>query len=98
LAGKKWRMAEEQRVIGQPAMKRRADDRRLGCQNYCTCQRRPRQQQIFLLHGWGTIRLRLLKIGALVRTSVRRIKLGMPSAFPYQSEYHTALTAAARVA
>jgi len=46
----------------------------------------------------GTIRLRLLKIGALVRTSVRRIKLAMPSAFPYQAEYraaHAALTATA---
>jgi hypothetical protein len=45
----------------------------------------------------GTIRLRLLKIGALVRTSVRRIKLAMPSAFPYQAEYraaHAALTIA----
>jgi hypothetical protein len=30
----------------------------------------------------GTIRLKLLKIGALVRISVRRIKLAMPSAFP----------------
>jgi hypothetical protein len=42
------------------------------------------------------IRLKLLKIGALVRTSVRRIKLAMPSAFPYQAEYraaHAALTA-----
>ena len=47
----------------------------------------------------GTIRLKLLKIGALVRTSVRRIKLAMPSAFPYQAEYraaHAALVAAAR--
>ena len=46
----------------------------------------------------GTIRLKLLKIGALVRTSVRRIKLAMPSAFPYRAEYraaHAALTAAA---
>jgi hypothetical protein len=45
----------------------------------------------------GTIRLKLLKIGALVRTSVRRIKLAMPSAFPYQAEYraaHCALAAA----
>lgn len=43
----------------------------------------------------GTIRLKLLKIGALVRTSVRRIKLAMPSAFPYRTEYraaHAALT------
>ena len=36
----------------------------------------------------GTIRLKLLKIGALVRTSVRRIKLAMPTAFSYQAEYH----------
>ena len=45
----------------------------------------------------ATIRLKLLKIGALVRTSVRRIKLAMPSAFPYQAEYqaaHAALAAA----
>ena len=38
----------------------------------------------------GTIRLKLLKIGALVRTSVRRIKLAMPSAFPYRAEYRAA--------
>jgi len=46
----------------------------------------------------GTIRLKLLKIGALVRTSVRRIRLAMPAAFPYQAEYraaHAALNAAA---
>jgi hypothetical protein len=46
----------------------------------------------------GTIRLKLLKIGALVRASVRRIKLAMPTAFPYQAEYraaHAALSAAA---
>jgi hypothetical protein len=46
----------------------------------------------------GTIRLKLLKIGALVCTSVRRIKLAMPSAFPHQTEYraaYAALTAAA---
>src|SRR6201994_405122 len=47
----------------------------------------------------GTIRLKLLKIGALVRTSVRRIKLAMPSAFAYQAEYraaHAALIASRR--
>jgi hypothetical protein len=43
----------------------------------------------------GTIRLKLLKIGALVRASVRRIKLAMPSAFPYQAEYHAAHAALA---
>lgn len=45
----------------------------------------------------ATIRLKLLKIGALVRTSVRRIKLAMPSAVSYQAEYraaHAALTGA----
>jgi len=35
----------------------------------------------------GTIRLRLLKIGALVRISCRRVKLAMASAFPCQAEY-----------
>ena len=46
----------------------------------------------------GTIRLKLFKIGALVRVSVRRIKIAMASAFPYQSEFaiaHSRLTAAA---
>jgi hypothetical protein len=47
----------------------------------------------------GTIRLKLLKIGATVRTSVRRVKLGMSSAHPYQTEFRAAfdaLNAAAR--
>jgi DDE family transposase len=35
----------------------------------------------------GTIRLKLLKIGALVRISVRRIKLAMTSACPWQDEF-----------
>ena len=35
----------------------------------------------------GTIRLRLLKIGALVRISVRRIKLAMASSYPWQNEF-----------
>jgi hypothetical protein len=35
----------------------------------------------------GTIRLRLLKIGALVRINVRRIKLAMASAYPWQDEF-----------
>ncbi len=35
----------------------------------------------------GTIRLKLLKIGAQV---VRRIKVAMASACPYQAEYHLA--------
>ena len=47
----------------------------------------------------GTIRLKLLKIGALVRVSVRRIMIAMASACPYQNEFalaHLRLTAAAR--
>jgi hypothetical protein len=35
----------------------------------------------------GTIRLKLLKIGALVRTSVRRIKIAMASAYPWKREW-----------
>ena len=46
----------------------------------------------------GTLRLALLKIGAQVRRSVRRIKLAMASAHPLQVEFalaHARLTAAA---
>ena len=35
----------------------------------------------------GTIRLKLLKLGALVRISVRRIKVAMASACPWQNEF-----------
>jgi hypothetical protein len=38
----------------------------------------------------GTIRLKLLKLGALVRVSVRRIKVAMASACPYQQEFGVA--------
>ncbi|MCC6172536.1 MAG: transposase [Gammaproteobacteria bacterium] len=47
----------------------------------------------------NTIRLRLLKIGAVVTISVRRMKLAMSSACPNQAEYIAAfhaLSAAAR--
>jgi hypothetical protein len=44
----------------------------------------------FAVATCGTIRLKLLKIGAQVRTSVRRIKIAMASACPYQTEYHLA--------
>ena len=46
----------------------------------------------------GTLRLALLRIGAQVRRSVRRIKVAMASAHPYQDEFalaHARLTAAA---
>ncbi len=35
----------------------------------------------------GTIRLKLLKIGALVRVTVRRIKIALASACPYAHEF-----------
>ena len=46
----------------------------------------------------GRIRLALMKIAALVRISVRRVKFAMPSAFPHQAEFraaHARLSAAA---
>ena len=46
----------------------------------------------------GTLRLALLKIGALVRRSVRRITLAMASGHPFQNEFalaHARITAAA---
>ena len=44
----------------------------------------------------GTLRLTLLRIGAQVRGSVRRIKVAMASGHPYQDEFalaHARLTA-----
>src|SRR5664279_2347205 len=41
----------------------------------------------------GTIRLKLFKIGAQVRISVRRIKFSMASAFPYTDVFRAASTA-----
>jgi hypothetical protein len=38
----------------------------------------------------GTIRRKLLKIGALVRISVRRVRIAMASACPYQQDYRSA--------
>ena len=38
----------------------------------------------------GTIRLRLLKVGALVTTSVRRVKVAMASAHPWRDEWELA--------
>jgi Transposase DDE domain group 1 len=53
----------------------------------------------FATASCGTIRLALLKIGALVTVSVRRIKFAMASGYPYQNDFrqaHALLTAAAR--
>jgi DDE family transposase len=56
------------------------------------------QHTQFVQATCGTIRLKLLKIGALVRISVRRIKIAMASACPHQNEFalaHSRLAAAA---
>lgn len=48
----------------------------------------------------GTLRLALMKIGAQVRRSIRRIKIAMASAHPHQAEFalaHARLTAAAAI-
>jgi len=64
----------------------------------CALRRIALQHTQFAKATCGTIRLKLLKIGALVRTSVRRIKFSMASGCPYQHEFavaHARLTNAA---
>ena len=39
----------------------------------------------------GTIRLRLLKLGAVVKVSVRRVMISMSSAFPLQDLFQDVL-------
>ena len=46
----------------------------------------------------GTIRLKLLKIGALVRISVRRVSVAMASACPWQDAFAHAYAALRRAA
>lgn len=44
----------------------------------------------------GTIRLKLLKIGAWIRVSVRRVRIAMASGCPYQAAFshaHAAIAA-----
>jgi DDE family transposase len=53
----------------------------------CALRRLALQQTQFAKATCGTIRLKLLKIGALVRTSVRRITFAMASGYPYQREF-----------
>ena len=50
--------------------------------------RRPALQHTqFAKATCGTIRLKLLKIGGLVRTSVRRVKFAMASGYPYRRDF-----------
>ena len=53
----------------------------------CTLRRIGLAHTQFAQATCGTIRLRLLKIGALVRVTCRRVKIAMASAFPCQPEY-----------
>jgi hypothetical protein len=66
----------------------------------CALRRLALQHTQFAKATCGTIRLKLLKIGALVRTSLRRIKFAMASGYPYQRDFALAhaqlINAAAR--
>ena len=53
----------------------------------CALRRLALLQTQFAKATCGTIRLRLLKIGALVRTSGRRIAFAMASGYPYQRDF-----------
>jgi hypothetical protein len=64
----------------------------------CALRRIGLQHTQFAKATCGTIRLRLLKIGALVRTSVRRVKFAMASSWPYQQEFRQAYRALAGAA
>jgi hypothetical protein len=64
----------------------------------CALRRIALQHTQFAKATCGTIRLKLLKIGALVRSSVRRISFAMASGYPYQRDFalaHAQLTSAA---
>jgi DDE family transposase len=56
----------------------------------CAVRRIGLQHTQFAAATCGAIRLKLLKIGALVRVSVRRIRVAMASAFPWQPEFAAA--------
>jgi hypothetical protein len=57
----------------------------------CALRRVGLKQTKFARATCGTIRLKLIKIGALVKISVRRIKISLPTACPHQKEFSTAL-------
>jgi hypothetical protein len=65
----------------------------------CALRRIALRHTQFAAASCATIRLKLLKIAALVRVSMRRIKIAMPSACLYQNDFalaHSRLSAAAR--
>src|SRR5690606_20484814 len=51
------------------------------------------RKTIFAVATAGSIRLKLIKIGALITKSVRRVKIAMSSAHPYQTEFIAAFHA-----
>ena len=51
------------------------------------------RETTFAVATAGSIRLKLIKIGALITTSVRRVKIAMSSAHPYQTEFIAAFHA-----
>ncbi len=53
----------------------------------CALRRIGLAHTIFAEATCGTIRIKLLKVGALVTTSVRRIKIAMASGCPWQVEW-----------
>jgi len=61
----------------------------------CALRRIGLKQTQFARASCGTIRLKLFKIGALVRISVRRIKIAMASAVPFRQEFSHACLALA---
>ena len=64
----------------------------------CALRRIALRHTQFAEANCATIRLKLLKIGALVTTSVRRVRIAMASAHPWQGEWglaHARLVAAA---
>jgi hypothetical protein len=65
------------------------------CSARCALRRIALAHTQFAKATCGTIRLKLLKIGALVRSSVRRITFAMASGYPYQRDFalaHAQLT------
>jgi hypothetical protein len=62
----------------------------------CALRRIALHNTQFAKAACATIRLKLFKIGALVRVSVRRITLAMASAYPYQREFAAAYAALAQ--
>ena len=51
------------------------------------------QQTAFAVATAGSIRLKLIKVGALITHSVRRVKIAMSAAHPHRTEFIAAFHA-----